>query len=190
MRFSHDIIKRTSFDVGIVASQAQCAKSVTAEKNDETEGLCQAEARYSAEHGKTSFERLRMALHRDRPLPEQIARQIAFFLAGGALLPGERLPPVAAAAQHFGVAGHTMAQAYQILRRNGISTNTPSTGTYFTSGAERAARRYLLSSHAHEFIRQGHALELDGNEIVGVFLATQQRFESQKFGHDTRDEEP
>ncbi len=175
--------------VGISRSQAQHADPVTDEKSNEAGGLYQAEDRCPAEHGKTSFERLRMVLHRDRPLPEQIAHQIALFLASGALLPEERLPPVAFAAQHFSVAGHTMAQAYQILRRNGMSTNMPGAGTHFTSGAERAARRYLLSDHAREFIRQGHALELTGDEIVGVFLATHQRVETQKSGHDEADEE-
>jgi DNA-binding transcriptional regulator YhcF (GntR family) len=126
-----------------------------------------------AEHEKTSFERLRIRIDRADPASggEQIAYRIASFVVDGVLRDGGRMPTLDIAARHVGVNRGVMAAAYQILARFGISTNSTGSGTYLTSNAEHAARRYLCSVSARTLVHQARLLDLGDEEIIGVVLA-------------------
>lgn len=174
--------------VGIVTCKAQETASVPSEERAEPRGIFRSDVPNSAEHGTTSFERLHMVLNQSEPLPEQIARHIATFLATGSMRPSERIPTVEAAARHVGVARRTMQLAYLLLQRHGLLTSSPQRGTYCTANAEHAARRFLLSDKASALIHYGDALKLRGEEMLGVFLAALQRFEEDRPGEQTSEE--
>lgn len=140
------------------------------------EGLSVKRRILPAEHGKIGFDRLHMLLDRAEPYIEQIARQIASFVVSGVLLPEERLPSNDVAAKQIGVGKDTMVGVYKVLCDHGISSSTPS-GTFITAQAERQARRYLFSDRIGVLIHYGHTLDLDDDEMGGVFLATLLRLE-------------
>lgn len=124
----------------------------------------------TTEHGKTSFERLKIRFNQAVPMVDQIVEHVATALAMGALRPEERLPPIEAAAKYTHVGTSTMRDAYLVLAKHGLSCNT-ATGSYFTSTAERAACRYLLSRYANGLIEKARSLDLADEEIIGVVLA-------------------
>ena len=83
----------------------------------------------TTEHGKTSFERLKIRFNQAVPMVDQIVEHVATALAMGALRPEERLPPIEAAAKYTHVGTSTMRDAYLVLAKHGLSCNT-ATGSY------------------------------------------------------------
>jgi DNA-binding transcriptional regulator YhcF (GntR family) len=126
----------------------------------------------TAEHDNTAFERLRVRINRGDPaFAEQIVYRIAGFIVDGALEEGARMPTLDVAAQHVRVNRHVMGLAYQLLARFGMSTNSTGSGTYLTSNAEQAARRYLCAISARKLVHEARLLELRDEEIIGLILA-------------------
>lgn len=62
---------------------------------------------------------LRLDLRSDSPAYRQIVDALRAVLVGGALRPGERLPPVRQLALDLGVHFNTVAEAYRLLAREG-----------------------------------------------------------------------
>ncbi len=96
-----------------------------------------------------------MILHVDSrsPVPpyEQLRQQVAALVAGGALLPGARLPAIRQLANDLGLAGGTVARAYRELESDGVVTTHGRHGTIVAppgsapspaSGLLDAAQRY------------------------------------------------
>ena len=96
-----------------------------------------------------------MILHVDSrsPVPpyEQLRQQVAALVAGGALLPGARLPAIRQLANDLGLAGGTVARAYRELESDGVVTTNGRHGTVVAqqssdpgpaSGLLDAAQRY------------------------------------------------
>jgi DNA-binding transcriptional regulator YhcF (GntR family) len=164
---------------------------VASKKEYKAEGLLQQKSIKTAKHAKTTFECLRLRFDRAQPYVEQITGQIASFVVSGVLLPEERLPSSDVAAKHIGVGKDIMVGVYKILCQHGISSSTPS-GTFITAQAERQARRYLFSDRIGVLIHYGHTLDLDDDEMGGVFLATLLRLEQRtpKTGNIPLDDAP
>jgi len=77
-----------------------------------------------------TLDRLSMHWGSDLPLARQLSRQLLWLIAGGALPPGERLPPVRALAEHLGINLHTVRAAYRVLEEDGLAVTRHGRGTY------------------------------------------------------------
>lgn len=73
--------------------------------------------------------------HSGIPMYLQLKEQIKTAVAGGALCPGDRLPPVRELAESLTVNPNTVARAYSELEREGILRGEQGRGT-FVSGAK------------------------------------------------------
>lgn len=89
------------------------------------------------------------------PPYEQVRRQVAALVAGGALAAGARLPSIRQLASDLGLAGGTVARAYRELESDGVVTTRGRHGTVVASGACQpgppprlldAARRYVAEA--------------------------------------------
>lgn len=161
------------------------AALVSSTKATGREGILLGKAISPRPNDSTEFERLRWFLDRTHPLVEQVVRQVACFIASGALRPHARLPSVEAAARHIGIGQRKTAAVYQALLQHGMSNNLVGNGTYLTPHADRAARKYLLGDRAVDFIRYGHTLNLLKEEIFTVFFASYARLERNEEERET-----
>ena len=66
------------------------------------------------------------------PVPpyEQLRSQVATMIAGGALVPGQRLPTIRQLAADLGLAGGTVARAYRELERDRLVVSRGRKGTF------------------------------------------------------------
>ncbi len=76
------------------------------------------------------------------PIATQLARQLTWLIATGALRPGTRLPTLVDIAEHLGVNFHTVRAAYQQLRHDGLVDTRRGVGTVVLGyDRQRAAAR-------------------------------------------------
>jgi GntR family transcriptional regulator len=64
------------------------------------------------------------------PPYEQLRSQVATMIAGGSLVPGQRLPTIRQLAADLGLAGGTVARAYRELERDGLILSRGRRGTF------------------------------------------------------------
>lgn len=87
---------------------------------------------------------------------DQIARQVMFAVASGALAPGDLVPSVRELARELAINPNTVVRAYRELQHQEIVETVPGTGLAVRAGARRVCqteRRTLLRE------RIGHALQ-------------------------------
>jgi GntR family transcriptional regulator len=87
---------------------------------------------------------------------DQIARQVMFAVASGALSPGDLVPSVRELARELAINPNTVVRAYRELQHQEIVETVPGTGLAVRAGARRVCqtgRRALLRE------RIGHALQ-------------------------------
>jgi DNA-binding transcriptional regulator YhcF (GntR family) len=70
---------------------------------------------------------------------EQMRAQVAGLIAGGALPPGMRLPPIRQLAGDLGLAPGTVARAYRELELSGLVVSRGRHGTRVAEAADRRA---------------------------------------------------
>ena len=73
------------------------------------------------------------------PLYRRLAGAIQSAIADVRLLPGAKLPAERLLARALGVSRTTVAQAYEVLRRDGWAESRQGSGTWITAGAQRFA---------------------------------------------------
>jgi len=81
------------------------------------------------------------------PVYDQIARQVMFAVADGAVASGDLIPSVRELARELAVNPNTVARAYRELQMKEIVETSPGIGLVVRSGARRACqtqRRSLL----------------------------------------------
>lgn len=100
------------------------------------------------------------------PVYDQIARQVKFAVADGALAPGELIPSVRELARELAINPNTVARAYRELQREDIIESVPGTGLGVRSGARRVCqvqRRELIREQVNQTMQAaldaGFALE-------------------------------
>jgi molybdate-binding protein/DNA-binding transcriptional regulator YhcF (GntR family) len=127
-----------------------------------------------------------MTIGRQGPLYRAIADEIVRRVAVGALAPGDRLPPVRAAAAEWGVNLNTVARAYAHLAARGIVETRPGAGTRIVAApAEgvadaRAARlRALLGDAIGTALGLGYA----PSEVEAAFAAQLARWRDARRRH-------
>ncbi len=97
------------------------------------------------------------------PLPpfEQIRRQLAALIGSGAIVPGDRLPPLRQLAGDLGLAVGTVGRAYRLLEDAGLVVSRRGAGTRVADGVVRlsaAQRRRALDGAAQAFVWQARSL--------------------------------
>ena len=71
---------------------------------------------------------------------QQVARQVKFAVAGGALKAGELVPSVRELARELAINPNTVARAYRDLQAEGVLEAVRGTGLQVTAGADRRCR--------------------------------------------------
>jgi len=81
------------------------------------------------------------ALHRSSPVPlwVQVEESIGQAIVDGRLSPGQRLEPEALLCRRFSVSRPTLRQALTSLRRRGLITSRPGSGTFIAPAAQHPA---------------------------------------------------
>ncbi|MDP3891728.1 GntR family transcriptional regulator [Nocardioides sp.] len=101
------------------------------------------------------------------PPYEQLRRQIADLIAGGALSPGARLPPVRQLAGDLGLAVGTVARTYRELEQHHLVVSRRGGGTRVAAGGSVAPvrREALLTELTTAYVARARALGFDDEEI-------------------------
>jgi len=110
-----------------------------------------------------------VAVDDDDPTPpyEQIRAQLAALVHDGALVEGDRLPPVRALAADIGVAAGTVARAYTELETDGLVEGRGRSGTVVT-GASGDPALGRLRAAANRLVISARADGLDDQAVLGA----------------------
>ena len=100
------------------------------------------------------------------PPSEQVWAQIAGMIAGGQLLPGDRLPTVRALAADLGLAANTVARAFKQLETAGLVETHSRAGTTVASG--RHTSQVALGVLASRYAAAARDAGLDASAAVAL----------------------
>jgi GntR family transcriptional regulator len=109
---------------------------------------------------------------------DQIARQVMFAVASGALGPGDLVPSVRELARDLAINPNTVARAYRELQHQEIVEQVPGTGLAVRSGARRACqaeRRGLLREQIGFALQESLESGLTCEEVAALVEAEMQR---------------
>ncbi|MFK5583447.1 MULTISPECIES: GntR family transcriptional regulator [unclassified Serinicoccus] len=99
------------------------------------------------------------------PVFEQVVAQVVAGVRTGALVPGERLPPVRRLAEDLGVAVNTVAKAYRRLEEEGHVETRGRGGTVVRG---ELAPESPVGAAAEELVRMARSAGLDLEQTVGL----------------------
>ena len=102
---------------------------------------------------------------------EQIRSQIAGYVRGGLLAPGDRLPTMRALAADLGVAVGTVARAYGELEAGGLVTSRRRTGTVVTGQPARPPAGDRVRAAAGELARAAREDGVDDDTVLDLVRA-------------------
>jgi DNA-binding transcriptional regulator YhcF (GntR family) len=103
------------------------------------------------------------------PPYEQVRRQLAALIAGGALPRGERLPPLRQLAGDLGLAVGTVARAYRELEAAGLVVSRRGGGTRVTGHPPRPAPdESPVLRAAEDFVWRARAAGADRDSILAA----------------------
>ena len=108
----------------------------------------------------------------ERPIYGQIADRVKFAVAGGALRPGEMVPPVRELSKQLVVNPNTVARAYRDLQAEGLLEPVRGIGLQVAEGAVercRAARREMVRGWLRRAIDEARQSRMDPVEIEAIF---------------------
>jgi DNA-binding transcriptional regulator YhcF (GntR family) len=112
-----------------------------------------------------------LAVNTNSPVPpyEQVRAQVVAMIQAGALMQGDRLPPLRQLAADLGLAVGTVARAYRELEAAGLIRSRRGGGTRVVSqmappGVQE--RDALLESAAAEYVRRARSLQAGDVEIL------------------------
>jgi GntR family transcriptional regulator len=109
---------------------------------------------------------------------DQIARQVMFAVASGALSPGDLVPSVRELARELAINPNTVARAYRELQHQEIVEQVPGTGLAVRSGARRTCqteRRGLLREQVGYALQESLEAGLSFDEVAAMIDAEMQR---------------
>ena len=105
---------------------------------------------------------------------DQIARQIKFAVADGAMAEGELIPSVRELAREHAINPNTVARAYRQLQDHGVVEPVRGTGLAIARGARRMCRdlrRQLLGERLSQALREALQAGLDASEVQQLVAA-------------------
>jgi GntR family transcriptional regulator len=109
---------------------------------------------------------------------DQIARQVMFAVASGALGPGDLVPSVRELARQLAINPNTVARAYRELQHQEIVEQVPGTGLAVRSGARRVCqseRRGLLREQIGFALQEALEAGLSPDEVTALVDSELQR---------------
>lgn len=109
--------------------------------------------------------------HNGVPVYDQIARQVKFAVADGALAPGDLIPSVRELAKELAVNPNTVARAYRQLQAEEIVEAVPGTGLAVRAGARRVCsndRRGLMKERIRLALAEAVTAGLEFTEIKSL----------------------
>jgi GntR family transcriptional regulator len=116
---------------------------------------------------------------------DQIARQVMFAVASGALGPGDLVPSVRELARELAINPNTVARAYRELQHQEVVEQVPGTGLAVRSGARRvcqAERKGLLREHIGYALQEALEAGLTPEEVNALVESELQRLrKTQRF---------
>lgn len=101
------------------------------------------------------------------PVYDQIARQVKFAVADGALTPGDLIPSVRELSKELAVNPNTVARAYRELQNDEIVESARGVGLAVRQGAAKTCR-----AHRSEWVRRRMRLALE--EAFDAGLSSEQ----------------
>lgn len=103
------------------------------------------------------------------PIYLQITRLIGEAIAGGQVIPGEKLPSARNLATLTGVNPNTVVHAYSELEARGISETRRGLGTFIRSDIDVAGLRHqILSEAAQVYLAKSQDLGISTQEAVQI----------------------
>ena len=105
---------------------------------------------------------------------EQVARQVVFAVAGGALAPGEIVPSVRELARELAVNPNTVARAYRELQARGVLEPIRGTGLAVTQGAVaqcREDRLRMIRARLQQVLVEARQSRLDHQQLQALVQA-------------------
>jgi GntR family transcriptional regulator len=125
----------------------------------------------------------------ERPIYGQIADRVKFAVAGGALRPGEMVPPVRELAKQLVVNPNTVARAYRDLQTEGLLEPVRGIGLQVAEGAVdrcRAARREIVRLRLRLAIDEARRGKMEPAELEALFREESARAAGQDNGAGAR----
>ncbi len=108
----------------------------------------------------------------ERPIYEQIADRVKFAVAGGALRPGDLVPPVRDLAKQLVVNPNTVARAYRNLQGEGLLEPVRGIGLEVAEGAVercRSARGEMVRRWLRRGVEEARQSKMDPAEVEAIF---------------------
>ena len=102
---------------------------------------------------------------------DQIARQVKFAVAQGALRTGDLVPSVRELAQTLAVNPNTVARAYRELELAGVVTKRRTAGTYVsdtTSPLARRERLKILTERIDALLAEARQMKIDTETLIDL----------------------
>ncbi len=112
--------------------------------------------------------------HNGVPIYDQIARQVKFAVADGALKAGEAVPSVRELARELAVNPNTVARAYRTLQEDQVLLPLRGTGMMVRQDAEprcREERLELVRERLRQALREALESRLDPQELRTLVMA-------------------
>lgn len=117
------------------------------------------------------------------PIYEQIARQVKFAIANGAVRPGELVPSVRELARELAINPNTVARAYRELHAAGLLVSMRGTGLAVARGAaERCQpeREKLIRARLRQVFVEARKSGIGDDELRELIEAELARLERRK----------
>jgi GntR family transcriptional regulator len=105
---------------------------------------------------------------------EQVARQVVYAVAGGAIAPGELVPSVRELARDLAVNPNTIARAYRELQARGVLESVRGTGLAVTQGALancRQERVRMIRERLQQVLLEAKQSRLDPGQLQALVHA-------------------
>ena len=122
-----------------------------------------------------------------KPVYLQLADQIRYAAASGALRPGDTLPTIRPLAEELRVNRNTIAKAYAELESQGVIETLPGKGCFLkevNSPLTKSARNDLLTREIDRAIVAAHHLQISDADLLALVKKRLDAFERKSKGND------
>jgi len=112
------------------------------------------------------------------PIYRQLMDQVRYYVASGALRPGDRLPSIRALAKRLHLNPTTITKAYNELQHAGVVVLAQGKGVFVAEGATGVPREVLevdLRRHAAALSAAARQLDLDVEAVTRVVREEMER---------------
>lgn len=117
------------------------------------------------------------------PVYEQVARQITFAIASGAIQPGEMIPSVREMARELAINPNTVARAFRDLQDSEIIQTVRGTGLSVTKNAKAkctAARTKLIRERIRDVLDEARQSQLTDDDLAKIIESELQNSKKRK----------